>query len=80
MSQKLDILKKSPPFNLLPDDVLAGVEDLLVEVRYNKEATIYHQEITKMTGVDIIVKGQYEFFFYDSAQSKRSVEVHEQDY
>jgi CBS domain-containing protein len=80
MISKLDLLKKSPPFALLPEDVLIGVAELLEEVKYRREAIIYHQEVTIMTGVDIIAKGEYESFFYDSAQNKRSVEVHGQGY
>ncbi|HEX8462162.1 MAG TPA: DUF294 nucleotidyltransferase-like domain-containing protein, partial [Segetibacter sp.] len=56
------------------------MSELLEEVKHKKEATIYYQEVTKMSGVDIIVKGQYESFFYDSAQTKRSIEVHEPGY
>lgn len=75
MKDHLEILTKSVPFNLLPEDVLMGITDLLEEVRYAKEAVIYTQEATKMNGVDIIVEGEYETFFYDSAQNKRSVEI-----
>lgn len=80
MKNRLEILKKSTPFNLLPEDVLEEVTELLEEVRYDKEIVIYQQEVTKMTGVDIIVKGEYETFFYDSTQNKRSVEIHHQGY
>ncbi|MDB5246813.1 MAG: signal transduction protein [Segetibacter sp.] len=75
MKDRLKIIKKSVPFNLLPEDVLRGITDLLEEVKYTKEAVIYHQEVTKMNGVDIIVEGEYETFFYDSSQNKRSVEI-----
>jgi CBS domain-containing protein len=80
MNTRLEVLKNAIPFNTLPEDVLIGVADLLEAVRYNKEAIIYHQEVTKMNGVDIIVKGEYESFFYDSAQNKRSVEIHAPGY
>jgi len=80
MTQKLDILKKSSPFNLLPDDVLIGVAELLEEVKYNKEAIIYNQEVTTMNGVDIIVNGEYQSFFYDSSQNKRCLELHSAGY
>ncbi|HEX8278476.1 MAG TPA: cyclic nucleotide-binding domain-containing protein, partial [Segetibacter sp.] len=75
MNNPLQILKKSTPFNTLPEDVLSELADLLGEVAYAKEAVIYHQDITEMDGVDIIVKGEYETFFYDSALNKRSVEI-----
>lgn len=78
MSERLEFLKHAIPFNILPEDVLLGVTDLLEEVKYNKEAVIYHQQVTKMKGVDIIVKGEYESFFYDSSYNKRSVEIHDE--
>lgn len=76
MNQRLEILKETTPFNVLPDDVLLEVSGLLEEVKYNKETVIYQQEITKMNKVDIIVKGEYESFFYDSSQTKRYIEHH----
>ncbi len=80
MNDRLEILKNAIPFNTLPEDVLLGVADLLEEVKYNKEAVIYHQQVTKMKGVDIIVKGEYQSFFYDSTYNKRSIEIHHQGY
>jgi len=80
MNERLDILKKSTPFSLLSEDVLIGVAELLKEVKYTKETLAYQQEITKMQTVDIIVKGEYESFFYDSAQNKRCIELHRECY
>ncbi|GAA4333175.1 DUF294 nucleotidyltransferase-like domain-containing protein [Mucilaginibacter gynuensis] len=77
MNERLEFLKSVTPFNLLPEDTLLQVADQLQEISYNKDTIIYQQEITKMNGVDIIVKGHYESFFYDSAQNKRLVEIHE---
>ena len=76
MNQRLEILKETTPFNLLPEDVLLEVSGLLEEVKYNKETVIYQQEVTKMNRVDIIAKGEYESFFYDSSQIKRYIEHH----
>jgi CBS domain-containing protein len=76
MNNRLEILKNAIPFNILPEDVLVRVADLLEEVKYTKEAVIYHQEVTKMSRLDIIVKGEYESFFYDSVQNKRCIEIH----
>lgn len=73
---RAEFLKKVVPFNLLPEDVLVSVADLLHEVTYSKDTLIYQQEVTKMKGVDIIVSGEYESFFYDSAQNKRLTEKH----
>lgn len=80
MKDKFTFLKTVKPFNVLSDDVLLGVVDLLQEVRFTKETFIYHQEVTKMRGVDIIVEGEYEAFFYDSEQNKRVVEHHKPGY
>ncbi|WP_207433086.1 DUF294 nucleotidyltransferase-like domain-containing protein [Sabulibacter ruber] len=73
---RLQFLKSVKPFHLLGDDVLLGVTDLLEEVTYSKDTVIYHQEATKLRGVDMIVEGEYESFFYDSAQNKRVLEHH----
>lgn len=76
MNAKLDFLRTVSPFNLLPEEVLEGTAELLQEVRYKKEEIIYQQEITKMKGLDIIVEGEYESFFFDSTHNKRLVEHH----
>lgn len=76
MHNKLTILKNTKPFDLLPDDVLQGVAEVLQEVVYSKDTLAYRQEVTKMKGIDIIVSGEYESFFYDSAEQKRSIEIH----
>ncbi len=80
MNARLEFLKHAIPFNGLPEDVLLGVADLLEEVKYSKEAVIYHQQVSKMKGVDIIVQGEYESFFYDSSYNKRCVEIHHEGF
>ncbi len=80
MNQRLEFLKTVKPFNVLPEDVLVGVVDLLEVVKYNKDTLVYQQEVTKMKGVDLIVKGEYESFFYDSSHNKRSLERHHEGY
>ncbi|WP_161888036.1 DUF294 nucleotidyltransferase-like domain-containing protein [Pontibacter russatus] len=77
---KLEFLKTARPFNVLSEEVLLGVSELLQEVRYTKDTPIYHQEVTKMRGVDIIAEGEYEAFFYDSEQNKRVIELHHAGY
>jgi CBS domain-containing protein len=77
MKDRLEFLKTVTPFNLLPDEVLIGVAEQLTKVSYDKDTTIYQQEITKLKGVDIIYKGHYESFFYDDSQNKRLVEIHQ---
>ncbi|GHA70862.1 DUF294 nucleotidyltransferase-like domain-containing protein [Pontibacter akesuensis] len=80
MNDKIEFLKTVKPFDVLPDEVLAGVVGLLQEVRYTRDTAIYHQEVTKMKGVDIIVEGEYEAFFYDSEQNKRVIDLHGRGY
>ncbi len=73
---RVEFLKTVIPFNLLPENILSGVADLLHEVSYAKDTVIYRQESTKMKGVDMVVDGEYESFFYDTAQNKRLIEKH----
>jgi CBS domain-containing protein len=75
MDKRVKFLKTVVPFNLLPDDVLESTAGLLNEVRYQKEAIIYRQEVSKLKGIDIIVEGEYETFFYDSNHHKRLIEI-----
>ncbi len=74
MENKLNFLQQTTPFNLLPADVIAGVAEVLEEVVYHKYKLIYQQEITKLKGLDIIVEGEYETFFYDSNDNKRAID------
>lgn len=74
MIEKLQFLKTVTPFNLLPEESLLAVADSLVEVKHKKEAVIYIQDFSKLQGIDIIVEGSYETFFYDSEKNKRLVE------
>ncbi|MDQ2769662.1 MAG: DUF294 nucleotidyltransferase-like domain-containing protein [Bacteroidota bacterium] len=75
MSDKLDFLRTVSPFDRLPADVLAEVAEGLTEVRHPREATIYFQDETRLRGLDILVEGEYETFFYDSQQHRRVVEL-----
>jgi CBS domain-containing protein len=77
MNERVKYLQSITPFNLLPIEVLQGVAEQLEEVTYSKDKIIYQQEVSKLKGVDIIVKGGYESFFYDSVQNKRLIEHHE---
>ena len=73
---RVDFLKNIPPFNLLTPEVLSDFADLFTETKYSKDTLIYQQEVTKMKGVDVIVKGEYESFFYDREHNKRLPESH----
>lgn len=76
MNQRVDFLNTVAPFDTLPAEVLATVAAQLQEVSFKKDTIIYQEGVSKMKGVDIIVKGSYESFFYDSMQNKRLPEEH----
>jgi len=78
--EQLDFLKKTEPFNLLPEEALASTAQQLQKVTYDKEIVIYQQEITKMKGVDVIISGGYESFFYDSMHNRQLVENHREGF
>lgn len=74
MTDRIEFLRTVEPFDVLPEDVLREIADLLEEVSHPREAVIYQQDVSKMRGLDIVVEGEYETFFYDSQQNKRLVE------
>lgn len=76
MDNRISFLKTVVPFNLLPDDVLANTAALLIEVRFQKDGIIYRQAVSKLKGIDIIVEGEYETFFFDSNHHKRLIEIY----
>ncbi len=80
MNERIAFLQTVAPFNLLPADVLEGFADLVKETKYTRDTFIYHQEVTKMRGVNILAEGEYKFFFYDTAQDKRLIEIHQSGY
>ncbi|MET4106282.1 DUF294 nucleotidyltransferase-like domain-containing protein [Hymenobacter sp. UYP22] len=71
MEDRLAILRRVAPFNLLPPEVLSGLTGLLVEVQHPREQLLYQQDATKLRHLDIVVEGAYETFFLDSQQLKR---------
>ena len=74
MTDLYALLQQIKPFNTLPEEVLRGLPELLEEFWHKKESVIYLQDFTKLEGLDIIVEGSYEAFFYDSSQNKRLAE------
>ena len=74
MENRIEFLKKVVPFNLLPNPVIETTAALLMEIKFQKEGIIYRQEVSTLKGVDIIVEGEYETFFYDSSNNKRLIE------
>ncbi len=75
MDNRVVFLKTVEPFNLLPPQELENIASLLGEIKYEKEGVIYHQDTTRLKGVDIIAAGEYETFFYDTNHNKRLVEI-----
>lgn len=71
MNEKLEFIKCVKPFDLLPEEALIAVADLLVESTIKQEAVVCLQDFTKLKGIDIIIEGAYEAFFYDSEKNKR---------
>ena len=74
MNNSLGFIKQVKPFNTLPDEVLEKLPPVLEEFWHKKESVIYLQDFTKIRGLDIILEGGYEAFFYDSSRNKRMVE------
>lgn len=80
MKKLVELLMNTTPFNLLPKNVIEGVAESLKETKYTKDTLAYRQEITEMKGVDFISEGEYETFFFDGAENKRSIEIHHTPY
>ncbi|MEO6549080.1 MAG: DUF294 nucleotidyltransferase-like domain-containing protein [Ferruginibacter sp.] len=76
MDRRINFLKTVVPFNLLPEAALTVTAALLIEVQFPKDGLIYRQGVSKLKGIDIIVEGEYETFFYDSSHNKRLVEIY----
>lgn len=73
MTDKLDFLQRTPPFDQLPADALTELAEGLDEVLFDKQGVIYEQHKTRVEGLDIIRKGGYETFFYTSEGKKEAV-------
>ncbi|MGO1243432.1 DUF294 nucleotidyltransferase-like domain-containing protein [Sphingobacterium sp. JB170] len=80
MENMIELLKRTQPFNLLPMSVLTEVAKSLTTKTFTKDTLAYRQEITELQGVDFIVKGEYETFFFDSVQNRRLLETHNSPY
>jgi len=65
MTDRLAFLRTVAPFDLLPPEVLEQVAALLQEVMHPREAVIYRQGETELRGVDLIIEGGYDTFFFD---------------
>ncbi len=80
MEYLIPLLQKTPPFSLLPESVLQEVSESMQKKIFPKETLAYRQEVTEMQGVDVIMEGGYETFFFDASQNKRCIEVHHSPY
>jgi len=80
MEHLIPLLKKTPPFSLLPDSVLQELSESMQKRIFPRETLAYRQEVTEMQGVDVIMEGEYQTFFFDASQNKRCIEVHPSPY
>ncbi len=69
-----EVLRKTIPFDMLPDDEIAFLATRLEKHHFEKEKVIYHQDYTKLKSVDLIAEGSYDLYFYDSERNKRVTE------
>ena len=76
MPSRLAFLQNVAPFDQLPPEVLEEVAELLEEVVYTRQTLIYRQGETKLRGVDLIIEGGYDTFFFDAQQERRLPEVY----
>ena len=65
IQQRIEFLKSVAPFNIFKEDVLGDIALLLTEKFYSGEELIYRQDDTELFGIDIIVEGGYDAFYYD---------------
>src|SRR5690606_38418295 len=75
MPNLIEILKNTQPFDILPESILQGISESLLQTSYTRDTLAYRQEVTEVKGVDIIIKGAYETFFFDSSENKRPIEI-----
>ncbi len=77
MVNKIEFLQKVAPFNLLPETVIKEVSDLMVFKQFQPDEKIYIQDETSLDTVDIIVKGAYKAYFFDSNGAARLEELYD---
>lgn len=73
---KKEVLAQISPFNILHDSILEEVSEMMSYKVYPRTEIVYTQDKTKLKTVDIIVKGAYKAFFYDSNQVLRLEELY----
>ena len=80
MENLIPLLQRTPPFSLLPESVLSEVAESMQKKIFPKETLAYRQEVTELQGVDVIMEGEYQTFFFDASQNKRCIEIHHSPY
>ncbi len=75
MEDIITFLSENRPFSTLPAAELENLAKQLSRVVYENNEIVYHQHRTKIQGLDIIYKGKYETFFYNSEGLKEAVHV-----
>ncbi len=77
MVNRIEFLKKVPPFNILPDTVLSEVSDVMQVKVFERQETVYHQDKSELDAIDIIAEGAYNAYFYDSQGNVRLEELYD---
>jgi CBS domain-containing protein len=80
MENLIPLLQRTPPFSLLSETVLSEVAESMQKKIFPKETLAYRQEVTELQGVDVIMEGEYQTFFFDASQNKRCIEIHHSPY
>ena len=75
MKTVFDFIISVYPFSLLPDEELVALSKLVKLKKFQGEDTVYTQNYSKLEGVDIIFKGEYETFFYDEHRIKHLIRI-----
>ena len=76
MEDKLNFLKRTIPYQSLPEEVLIHIASSMEEFTYSEETIVYNQGVQKLKGVQIIVEGSFETFFIDNKKAKRKIEYY----
>ncbi len=76
MVNRKEFLKNISPFNILPDTVLDEVSNMMKHMVFKSKETVYTQDKTPLNTIDIIVKGAYNAYFYDSNNEIRLEELY----
>ncbi len=76
MNNRIEFLKKIAPFSILPDTVLSEVSEMMHYKKFEKKETVYIQDKSELSSIDIIVSGAYNAYFYDSKGTVRLEELY----